>query len=327
MALLCKWHACPLGSEIPSARRKLGADNAKNAYHNRYRHRGRRPAVAMAGKTSSGALTRRYHRKQAQPENIHTDHQHGGHKHRFVAGDLAVSHIPQVAVMIISANQPYFCPFPGFFYKIHLCDVFVILDRVQFPRGTTWLNRNRFKNDQGTLWVTLPVWRKGLGLQRIDEVKICHEGRWQRKHAESLRSAYAHAPYLEDHLGFVLEIFNSKFDKILDFNLKIIGYLVEFFNIETKIVLLSDLGLESKGSRLLTEVCQTLGGTRFLAQSAAAKYLDEEVFEGAGIEVEYFKYPTLIYPQLWGDFIPNLSAFDLIFNCGPKAKDILFGRT
>ncbi|MBW1702349.1 MAG: WbqC family protein [Deltaproteobacteria bacterium] len=28
-------------------------------------------------------------------------------------------------------------------------------------------------------------------------------------------------------------------------------------------------------------------------------------------------------PQLWGPFIPNLSAFDLVFNCGPKAHTIL----
>jgi hypothetical protein len=30
-----------------------------------------------------------------------------------------------------------------------------------------------------------------------------------------------------------------------------------------------------------------------------------------------------VYPQLWGDFIPDLSAFDLLFNCGPKAREIV----
>ncbi|MBW1887919.1 MAG: WbqC family protein [Deltaproteobacteria bacterium] len=38
--------------------------------------------------------------------------------------------------IILSANQPYFSPFPGFFYKAYLSDIFVILDEVQFPRGT-----------------------------------------------------------------------------------------------------------------------------------------------------------------------------------------------
>ena len=71
--------------------------------------------------------------------------------------------------MILSTSQPYFSPFPGFFLKAFLSDIFVILDEVQFPRGTTWLTRNRFKNDQGTLWMTVPVWKKGLGLQKIKE--------------------------------------------------------------------------------------------------------------------------------------------------------------
>lgn len=71
--------------------------------------------------------------------------------------------------MILSTSQPYFSPFPGFFLKAFLSDIFVILDEVQFPMGTTWLTRNRFKNDQGTLWMTVPVWKKGLGLQKINE--------------------------------------------------------------------------------------------------------------------------------------------------------------
>jgi len=30
---------------------------------------------------------------------------------------------------------------------------------------------------------------------------------------------------------------------------------------------------------------------------------------------------------LWGDFIANLSAFDLVLNCGPKAHDILVSHS
>jgi hypothetical protein len=84
--------------------------------------------------------------------------------------------------MILSTYQPYFAPFPGFFHKMLLSDIFVLLDEVQFPRGTTWITRNRFKHDQGSLWITVPVRKKGLGLQRINEVKICHEAPSARKH-------------------------------------------------------------------------------------------------------------------------------------------------
>ena len=225
--------------------------------------------------------------------------------------------------MILSTNQPYFAPFPGFFYKAHLSDVFVILDSVQFPRGTTWITRNRFKNDQGTLWMTIPVWKKGLGLQRIDEVRICHEGRWSRKLLASLKHAYADAPYLSDHLDAAEQMFSARSDKLIDLNMAIIRHLMRYLGIETETMALSALGITAKGDQLLIEICKQLGVSTYLTQHAAQKYLNADIFRKAGIRLQYFKPPSYTYPQLWGDFIPNLSAFDLLFNCGPKAHDIL----
>jgi hypothetical protein len=226
--------------------------------------------------------------------------------------------------MIVSANQPYFAPFAGFFYKAYLSDVFIILDGVQFPRGKTFITRNRFKNDQGTLWMTIPVWKKGLGLQCIDEVRICHEGPWARKHPASLKQAYVHAPYLTDHLDFVEKMFSAGFERIQDLNLAVIRYLMRYLGIETRMLLLSELGLKQRGDQLLIDICRHLGASTYLTQRAARKYLHSDLFRKAGIGLKYFSPPAFIYPQLWGDFIPNLSAFDLVLNCGPKARAILF---
>lgn len=227
--------------------------------------------------------------------------------------------------MILSASQPYFFPFPGFFYKAYLSDIFVILDNVQFPRGTTWITRNRFKNEQGSLWMTVPVKKKGLGLQRIDAVRICHDGRWHKKHLESLKNAYSRAPYFKVHIGFLEALLSTKFEKLIDFNLNVIRFLMQQLEIETKVILLSELGIHSTGDKLLIEICGKMGASQFLTQSAAQKYLDADRFADAGIRVTKFKQPLLIYPQLWGSFIPNLSALDLIFNCGPKGHDIMIG--
>lgn len=225
--------------------------------------------------------------------------------------------------MILSANQPYFAPYPGFFHKARLSDVFVILDEVQFPRGTTWLSRNRFKNHQGALWLTLPVWKKGLGLQMINDVRIAHEGHWARKHLESLKTAYAHAPYFPEHVDFIGSVFSENFERLADLNLAVIRYMMNHLGIDTEIVPLSDLGIDEKGDRRLIEICRQMGADRFLAQEGARTYLDADLFRNAGITLEFFRPPSPVYPQLWGDFISNLSALDLIFNCGPKARDIL----
>jgi len=228
--------------------------------------------------------------------------------------------------MIISANQPYFFPFSGFFYKAYLSDILVILDSVQFPMGTTWTTRNRFKNNQGNLWLTVPVKKKGLGLQNINAVKIYHDGHWLKKHLSSLKNAYLKAPYYEEHKTFLEKLYSSNFEKLIDLNLEIIHYLMGCLGIDTKIILLSEQEINAKGNRLLIEICQKMGASQFLAQRAAIKFFDTDMFREKGIGLLDFKLPSLVYPQLWGDFIPNLSALDLILNCGPKAHGILINR-
>jgi hypothetical protein len=228
--------------------------------------------------------------------------------------------------MIVSSCRPYFAPYPGFFSKAAHSDVFVLLDEVQFPRGTTWLTRNRFKNDQGVLWMTIPVWKKGLGLQRIRDVTICYDRPWHRKHLESFRCAYAKAPFFEDHLPFLERVYRTGHKKLAEFNLEIIRYLMTHLGIAPEILLLSELGIESKEPQLSVDVCKKLGGSTFLAQGGAEKYLDAHRFRKEGISLEFLSHRPLVYPQLWGEFTFNLSALDLLFTCGPKAGPILCSR-
>jgi hypothetical protein len=225
--------------------------------------------------------------------------------------------------MIISTNQPYFAPYPGFFYKAQISDYFVFLDNVQFPRKTTWINRNRFKNDQGSLWMTIPVWKKGLGLQKISDVRICHNGNWRIKHLRSIQSAYAHAPFLSDHVGIMERVLSPQFERLLDLNLEIISYIMHHLEIDTKIVLMSELGVSGKGAPLIIDICKSLGASQFSVQSSALAYYDRVQFASEGIELVSFKKPEYIYPQMWGDFIANLSVLDMMFTCGPKARDII----
>lgn len=225
--------------------------------------------------------------------------------------------------MIVTTYRPYFAPFPGFFFQAYLSDVFVILDSVQFPQGTTWITRNRFKNDQGAFWMTIPVRKRGLGLQKINDVRICDDGRWSAKYVQRFHHAYANSPYFVDHRQFLENLFETGYDRLIDLNMAVIRHLMLYLGVDTEIHCLSELGIEARGDHLLVQICKYFKATTYLTQSAAAKYINFDGFEKDGIEIRRLKFPTYIYPQLWGRFIPNLSALDLLFNCGPKARDIL----
>ena len=171
--------------------------------------------------------------------------------------------------------------------------------------------------------MTVPVKKKGLGLQRIDDVRIYHDGRWSKKHLQSLKNAYARAPYFEEHLSFLEDLYSKRHEKLIDFNVEIIRYLMGQFEIDINIKRLSKIGVCGNGDSRIVAVCKKLGASRFLVQKPARKYYDANYLASQGIRLVDFNPVSPVYPQLWGDFIPNLSAMDLILNCGPKARDIM----
>ena len=199
----------------------------------------------------------------------------------------------------------------------------VLLDDVQFPLGGSWVNRNRLKNDQGELWLTVPVWKRGRSLQRIDQVEICNEEDWQRKHLLSLVHAYNHAPYWDEHSEFCQGIYQNPRHELLELNLDILDYLRSALSIGQPFLRNSSLAIESKGSQRLVDICKALGARKYLTIASSHKYLDEDLFEKSGIQLVYYKYEPPVYPQLWGDFIANLSVLDVLLICGPKSAGLI----
>jgi hypothetical protein len=74
-------------------------------------------------------------------------------------------------------------------------------------------------------------------------------------------------------------------------------------------------------SRRLIELCLAVGATHYLTGPKARNYLVEEQFLRNNITIEYLDfnhYPE--YPQLFGNFIHEVSILDLIFNTGENAS-------
>ncbi len=225
--------------------------------------------------------------------------------------------------MIITTHQPIFLPWPGFFYKAIRADAMVLLDRVQFPLGRGWMTRNRLKSDKGELWLTVPVWKKGRGKQIIQDVEICDETDWRKTHLHSIRHHYANAPYLRDHRADLESLYARDYQRLIDLNLALIRYLWDALGIKSKLLLQSDLGVSGTGTELLLSTCCALDANTYMTLPFVEKHLDTERFTASGIDLLLARFDPPIYPQLWGDFRYNLSAVDLLLNCGPKSLDII----
>jgi hypothetical protein len=225
--------------------------------------------------------------------------------------------------MIAACYQPYFMPWPGFFAKAMRADLMVLLDDVQFPLGSSWVSRNRIKTKDGQLWLSVPVLRKGRSLQKIHEVEIFNQSGWGKKLCQRLAFAYHHAPYLTDHQPFFDRVFHKRWTHLLPLNLTVLDYLRGTLELKTPFQRSSQLRIVATGTSLLVEICRRLGADVYLSSAPGRKYIDEELFRQAGIEVRYFKFRPPAYPQLWGSFLPNLSVVDILFNCGPRSRQII----
>ena len=58
--------------------------------------------------------------------------------------------------MVISIGQPAYLPWLGYFHRIALSDVHVVLDHVQFERNS-FANRNKVRSKAGPILLTVPV--------------------------------------------------------------------------------------------------------------------------------------------------------------------------
>ena len=225
--------------------------------------------------------------------------------------------------MIVAVHQPIFLPWPGFFHKAAHADRLVLLDDVQFPRGRTWLTRNRLKNEAGELWLTVPVMKRHRGLQSIRNVEICDESGWRRKHLTGIRQSYVHAPYFDDHFPGIEAIYGRGHPRLAGLAIDLIAYLLDALSIRTEVIRQSELGVAGKGTDLLVAICGRLGADRLLALPPAEKHIDEEVARRHGIGIVRAGFRPPVYPQLWGEFICNLSTLDLLLNCGPRSREIV----
>lgn len=225
--------------------------------------------------------------------------------------------------MTVAIHQPNFVPWLGYFYKIHKCDVFVLLDNVQFTKNG-FTNRNRIKTPQGELWLTIPVVQSGKFGQDIDQCKVFSHQQAFTKILKTVEANYRKTPGFKLYFEGFSNILNSADDSLCELNVSLIEWVNSVLGITTKMIRSSELkDITGENTERLVSICQNLKADAYLAGLGAKKYQDDELFHKAGLEIitTPFKYP--VYTQPWGDFMPGLSVLDVLFNCAEKAPEVL----
>ena len=227
--------------------------------------------------------------------------------------------------MIVSIHQPQYIPWPGYFDKIDRADIFVFLDNVQYKKNE-WQNRNRIKTVQGPQWLTVPVQYRYP--QTMNEVNINNREQWQHKQRQTLRTNYRKAPFWQYLEQLTEELLSRPWQTISELNIACVKKIVELLGITTPLYTASELGVfpDDPDERLVA-ITQYFKADTYLAGSGGHHYMNQNVYDKAGIKVVFQDYQFPVYTQLFGKFEPFMSIIDLIYNNGPNSLFILRGKS
>ena len=228
--------------------------------------------------------------------------------------------------MIIGILQPGYLPWLGFFEQIYKSDVFVLYDDVQYDKEG-WRNRNRIKTASGIQWLTVPVHVRFESHPLIKDTQIDNGVTWCKKHLASIRQNYTKAPFFKDCIDIFEHAYSKEWKYLIDIDLYFITKIMEYLGMGAKNIERSSmLSLKEGTIDRLIQICNLYGAETFYEGSSGKNYIDEKKFSDHGIKVEYQNYRHPVYRQLYGDFVPYLSAIDLLFNHGPESLEILTGQ-
>lgn len=223
--------------------------------------------------------------------------------------------------MIVSAHQPAFIPWLGYFHKIALADVFVIMDDVQFEKNS-FTNRNKILNNGAELWLTIPVKMKNHLAKKINELEIA-DTFWKKKHLKTIEQNYKNAPYFKEVFSLITDVYHLNSLLFTDYTNQLLAKLLAYLNISTKIIFASTLDIKGKKLDYVVELTKKLSGDIFVFGKQGVNYADESYLQAHHINAYFQDYQHPVYPQPTPVFLPYLSILDLLFTCGPESKKIL----
>ena len=224
--------------------------------------------------------------------------------------------------VIVTIHQPEFLPWLGLIDKIRQAHVTVLLDSVQYEKNY-FQNRNRIRTANGWSWLTVPVKTTGRFGQRIDEVEIDTATPWRRKHLQGLRQSYAALDGFDKLFPPLERLYEGTWEHLVELNIAIIEFMLSAFGLNRTIIRSSTLPVQGQRSELLADICTSVGARTYLSGVSGRDYLNEQLFDAAGIAVRYQEFTHPTYPQRYAPFTPMLSAVDLLFNTGGGALQVI----
>ncbi len=169
-----------------------------------------------------------------------------------------------------------------------------VIDIYEHYEKQSCRNRAYILTAQGEYPLIVPVIKK-QHFTPIHEIKVSYKEDWVKIHWRAIANAYAKSPYFQYYAEELQAVLLGKPNTLLELNKNIMQFLLQAFQLEKQLIF-SEKYVEKE------ELLKDFRSFDFI-QNRDNKYF-------------------LVYSQVFDykmDFVPNLSALDLLFNLGPEA--------
>lgn len=218
-------------------------------------------------------------------------------------------------------HQPQFFPYPGFFHKLAIADVYVVMDDVQYDKRFT--NRNKIMATNGWTWLTVPI-NKAHKFSPNMFVEINNDLPWREHHWKKIYQSYANARYFDLYKDYLKNLYDKKWDLLFDLDFEILKKIIEWLGIKIDVIRESELNLKGTSTERLVNVCKAVGADTYISGIGGKNYMDEKLFEKNSLKLEFQNYVPVPYQQrLSESFLPDLSILDMLVNVGPASLQLI----
>ena len=223
--------------------------------------------------------------------------------------------------MKVGIIQSNFLPWRGYFDFIREVELFILHDDLQYTKGD-WRNRNKIKTPRGSEWISVPVSYRHSS-QLIQETSIDYSTNWPRRMLNRIRESYRQAPFFELYYSQLTSLLEQPANSISELNFRLIRWVCDLLKIGTPLRMSVDFQPQGTKTERLIGMLTKAKATTYLSGPAAREYLIPELFNQAGIRLEYKKYEYPPYEQLYPPFDGAVSVIDLLFMTGENARNNL----
>lgn len=218
---------------------------------------------------------------------------------------------------VVAIHQPNYLPWLGYFHKMMRADVFLLLDDVQYSKGS-YINRVQVRSgaEAEPRWLTVPV-AVTLG-QTIAETCPNQPG-WARRHLDTLRNFYKGAAHFRDTWARLGELYADLPEADLaTVNEALLRRLASALGMTCTFRRSSELavGAVASDDRLVALVRAVDPAGCYYSGKGGAKYQDPAKFAAAGLGFGYSDFRHPVYDQGGAPFLPGLSVIDALFHLG-----------